>query len=374
MTSSGPPRIISSMSPTILPPPAAVERLLIWHQGALGDLLLAGPALAALSRHYAGARITALGHPERWGLYSRSLPLDEVWDSGEARWVHLFSDGDVPPPIRERLARFQLALVFSPHPQTILQARLHQAGIPAVHWLPSFPETGAEAVAALQARHLAGLGLDYVPGPFKLEVGLAPDEELPELPGPGPWLAVAPGSGQPRKNWPLAHYYEVSRALGWEYGLQVVWLAGPAEGEMLPYLEALAKAQGQILLANRPLARVARVLSRCRLYMGNDSGLTHLAAAVGEPDVLALFGPTDPRVWAPLGPRVRTLTAPCPQAPCAVGRTITCPETRCLEALSPETVLAAAAQVLSAPGENWGRRGLRLLPLPPVLLSRRPVG
>ncbi len=176
-----------------------------------------------------GARITALGHPERWGLYSRSLPLDEVWDSGEARWLHLFSDGDLPPQIRGRLARFQLALVFSPRPQTILQARLRQAGIPAVHWLPSFPETGAEAVAALQARHLAGLGLNYVPGPFKLEVGLDQDEELPELPGPGPWLAVAPGSGQPCKNWPLAHYYEVSRALGWEYGLKVVWLAGPAE-------------------------------------------------------------------------------------------------------------------------------------------------
>jgi heptosyltransferase-3 len=354
LTSANPPRIISSMFAPVLPPPAGVDHLLIWHQGALGDLLLAGSALAALSRYYAGVRITALGHPERWGLYSRSLPLDEIWDSGEARWVHLFSDGDVPSPIRERLARFQLALVFSPHPQATLPARLHQAGIPAVHWVPSFPETGAEAVAALQARHLAGLGLAYVPGPVKLEVEPRLDEDRPELVGPGPWLAVAPGSGQVRKNWPLAHYYEVSQALGWEYGLQVVWLAGPGEREMLPYLRALAEAQGQLLLAQRPLAQVARVLSRCRLYIGNDSGLTHLAAAVGEPAVLALFGPTDPRVWAPLGPQVRTLTAPCPQAPCAVGRTITCPESRCLEALAPETVLAAAAQMFSNPGKIEG--------------------
>ncbi len=346
--------ILCSMSPIILPPAAAVERLLVWHQGALGDLLLAGPALAVLSRHYGRARITALGHPERWGLLSLSLPLDEVWDSGEIRWAPLFSDGDMPPQIRARLARFQLALVFSPHPQTILLERLRQAGIPAVHWLPSFGETGVEPVAALQARHLATLGLHEVPAPFKLEVGLPPEEELPELPGPGPWLAMAPGSGQVRKNWPLAHYYEVSRALGWEYGLRVVWLAGPAEGAMVPYLEALARAQGQVLLANRPLARVARVLSRCRLYLGNDSGLTHLAAAVDEPEVLALFGPTDPRVWAPLGRRVRTLAAPCSQAPCATGRTITCPEAHCLSALSPETVLAAAAQLLSAPGKNGG--------------------
>jgi hypothetical protein len=152
--------------PKFLPRAEAVQEILIWHQGALGDLLLAGPALAALSRHYAGARITALGHPERWGLYSRSLPLDRVWDSGEARWVHLFSDGESPAAIREHLARFQLALVFSPRPQVVLQARLHQAGIPAVHWLPSFPETGVESVAAIQARQFAGLGLDYAPVPF----------------------------------------------------------------------------------------------------------------------------------------------------------------------------------------------------------------
>jgi heptosyltransferase III len=346
--------MVTLPAPETCPAPAAVKSILIWHQGALGDLLLAGPALAALSRHYAGARITALGHPERWGLLALSLPLDEVWDSGEARWFHLFSDGEVPSPIRERLARFQLALVFSPSPQAILEDRLRLAGIPAVHWLPSFPETDGEAVADLQARQLAGLGLNYVPGPFKLKMGLDPEAELPELPGSGPWLAVAPGSGSLRKNWPLTHYYEVSRALGWEYGLRVVWLAGPAEGEMLPYLGPLAKAQGQLLLANLPLARVARVLSRCRLYIGNDSGLTHLAAAVAGPEVLALFGPTDPRVWAPLGPQVRTLRALCPQTPEAADGTASCPQTRCLSALSPETVLAAAAQVLAPPGAVAG--------------------
>jgi heptosyltransferase-3 len=325
-----------------------VDHLLIWHQGALGDLLLAGPALAALSRHYSGARITALGKPDPWGLMALSLPLQEVWDSGEARWGSLFGDGPLPPPLQARLARFQLALVFSPPPPTILPDRLRQAGIPRVHWLPSFSETEVEAVAALQARHLAALGLRYDPVPFRLEMGLAPAENLPELPGPGPWLAVAPGSGHPLKNWPLAHYYEVSRALSWEYGLGVVWLAGPAEESMLPYLKALAQAQSQILLVNRPLTRVAQVLSRCRLYLGNDSGLTHLAAAVAGPEVLALFGPSDPRVWAPLGPQVHTLIAPCPQAPCAPGRTITCQAPDCLRELSPETVLAAAARLLGS--------------------------
>jgi len=342
------------MSATVLPPPEAVARSLIWHQGALGDLLMAGPALMALSRHYSRAGITALGHPERWEMYSRSLPLKAVWDSGEARWSHLCRDGALPAPIRELLARFQLALVFSTRPQALLLDHLRQAGIAAVHWLPSFPEMGVEAVAALQARHLAALGLPYVPRPVKLEVGRRPQEELPELPSPGPWLAVAPGSGHPLKNWPLAYFYEVSRSLAWEYGLKVVWLAGPAEGAMLPYLEGLAQAQGHVLLANRPLIRVARILSRCRLYLGNDSGLTHLAAAVGGPEVIALFGPTDPRVWAPLGPQVRILAAPCPQAPCATGRSLTCSEPHCMAALAPDMVLTAATHLLAAPGNNRG--------------------
>ena len=105
---------------------------------------------------------------------------------------------------------------------------------------------------------------------------------------------MAPGSGQVRKNWPLSHFYEVSRALAWQFSLKVVWLAGPAEEAMLPYLEALAQAQGQILLAHHSLARVARVLSRCRLYLGNDSGLTHLAAAVEDPTSWPCSAPPTP--------------------------------------------------------------------------------
>jgi heptosyltransferase III len=321
-----------------------ITKILIWHQGALGDLLLAGPALAAISRHYSGSRLTALGHPERWGLLAGSLPLDEVWDSGAAQWAPLFSEAPLPSWIKERLASFPLALAFSPRPQPILQDRLLRAGIPQVHWLPSFLETGLEAVSALQARHLAALGLHYLPAPFKLVVEENPAEALADLPGSGPWLAVAPGSGQARKNWPLSHYYEVSRALAWQFNLQVVWLAGPAEAASLPYLEALAQAQSQILLAMRPLSWVARVLWRCRFYLGNDSGLTHLAAAVQGPDVLALFGPTDPRVWAPLGPQVHVLTSPCPEAVC-------------MEALSPETVLATAARLLSAQEQPTERKG-----------------
>ena len=331
-----------------LPPPEAVQKILIWHQGALGDLLLAGPALLAIRRHYPQAGIIGVGHPERWGLLAPTLSLEAVWDGAGALWSPLFtSDSLLPPSLTERLAAFQLALVFSPRPHPTLLARLAQAGVPAVTWLPSWPESGEESVETCQAGQLAGLGVSVPPEPFRLVLGEDWQEKTPGISGPGPFLAVAPGTGHQCKNWPLSHYYEVTRGLAWQHKLRVIWLAGPAEAAILPYLKGLAAAQDHLLMVNQPLTAVAAALGRCRLYLGGDTGLTHLAAAVGVSGVLALFGPTDPLVWAPRGDGVRVLRGPCPQAPCAVPREIACPEPKCLQELSPASVLEAAARLLA---------------------------
>jgi heptosyltransferase-3 len=348
------------MSIVVLPRPEKVreQAILIWHQGALGDLLLAGPALAALRDRYPRARLTALGQPAPWGLLARSLGLAAFWDSGEARWAPLLHGAPLLSELKARLAAFRLALVFSPRPRQVLLRNLGRAGIPVVFWIPSFPEGGGESVAALQARHLAALGLNYEPRPWRLQ-GLEAENPGEDC-ASGPWLAVAPGSGHPLKNWPLSHYYEATRALAWEHKLQVVWLIGPAEERLLPIIRGLAAAQGHLVLVNQPLAKVAAWLKRSRLYLGNDSGLTHLAAAAGAGAVLGLFGPTDPAVWAPLGDNVRLLSAPCPEAPCARGREIPCSrDAQCLKDLAPETVVAAAAALLKeTEGEGeQGRQG-----------------
>lgn len=260
------------MSPNELPPPGAVQKILIWHQGALGDLLLAGPALSALRRHYPRARITALGHPQRWALLTPTLSLEAVWDSAAAAWAPLFAaDAPLPPVLQERLAPCQLALVFSPSPHPTLPSRLGQAGIAAVRWLPSFPTAGEEAVGAFLAAALTRLEISQVDDTFRLIIGDDWQDQAPRLSGPGPFLAVAPGSGQACKNWPLAHYYEMTRALAWQHGLRVIWLAGPAEEPILPYLRGLTAAQDHLLLANLPLTAVAATLARCRLYLGGTA-------------------------------------------------------------------------------------------------------
>ncbi len=112
--------------------------------------------------------------------------------------------------------------------------------------------------------------------------------------GQGGFAVIHPFSGSPKKCWPLDRFQELARLL--EPHLPVCWCAGPEE--------RLANA-----VRIDDLYELACWLATARVYVGNDSGITHLAAAVGTP-VVALFGPTDPRIWAPRGPRVRVIAKP----------------------------------------------------------------
>ena len=99
------------------------------------------------------------------------------------------------------------------------------------------------------------------------------------------------------KRWPVRNFLGVARALD----VPVLWLLGPAERESAEVQRAL-HAEPHVV-DSPSLSELAGVLAQCAGYVGNDSGVSHLAAAVGAPTV-AVFGPTDPAVWAPRGERV----------------------------------------------------------------------
>jgi heptosyltransferase-2 len=121
---------------------------------------------------------------------------------------------------------------------------------------------------------------------------------------PPDFIAIHPGSGSPSKNWPADRFAAVARALS----PHRPWLliAGPADAAAVA---PLAQRPGAIVARDLPLRVLGALLARARLYIGNDSGITHLAAAYGAP-TLALFGPTDPAQWSPVGPQVKVLRAP----------------------------------------------------------------
>ncbi|MFM1871521.1 MAG: hypothetical protein RL398_943, partial [Planctomycetota bacterium] len=119
---------------------------------------------------------------------------------------------------------------------------------------------------------------------------------------PGP-IVLAPGSGGRHKCWPQSHWLALAAGLAGDVAVVV----GPTEMERddprrWPWPSAVT------FVAEVTAVQLADVLARARAFVGNDSGTTHLAATLGVPTV-AFFGPTDPAVWAPVGPHVHVLRA-----------------------------------------------------------------
>ena len=166
------------------------------------------------------------------------------------------------------------------------------------------PPPGRHA-ARWYAQPLSALGIadDADPPPLAAtsEERLRADEWRARLP-PG-FLALHPGSGAPAKNWPADRFAALARALS--PGRDWLLVCGPADEEAAA---VLAREPGALAVRELPLRVLGALLAQAGRFVGNDSGVTHLAAAFGA-RTLALFGPTDPAQWAPVGSAVTTLRA-----------------------------------------------------------------
>jgi ADP-heptose:LPS heptosyltransferase len=153
-------------------------------------------------------------------------------------------------------------------------------------------------------------------------------------------LVLAPGSGAREKNWPAEYFRVVARWWHDETRGAVVLVVGPVEEERgwepLPDHSVVAQ--------NLNLARVSALLVRADLYLGNDSGITHLAGAVGARAV-GLFGPSDVRQWAPRGKKVTILNRNVECSPCELEVMKNCPHRKCLTAFPPEEVISKLVQL-----------------------------
>jgi ADP-heptose:LPS heptosyltransferase len=111
-----------------------------------------------------------------------------------------------------------------------------------------------------------------------------------------------PGAGSRRKRWPADRFAALADRCA-TLGYAIAATCGPADEEAVARLQASVRSARVRILAGLGLEELAAILAGARLFVGNDSGITHLAALVGTPTV-AIFGPFDPAYWAPLGPRV----------------------------------------------------------------------
>ncbi len=164
-------------------------------------------------------------------------------------------------------------------------------------------------------------------------------------------LTLAPGSGAREKNWPEEYFLKTvtwwrARTRG-----NAILLVGPVELER----GGIERLQSSCLVArDLTLSQVSAVLERSRLFLGNDSGITHLAAAVGVATI-ALFGPSDSRQWAPRGRSVTVVRRQMECAPCSVVTMKSCPDRACLTELYTEKLLDVITQLPEmATLTRWG--------------------
>jgi heptosyltransferase-3 len=244
-------------------------RRLIIRPGGIGDCILSLPAIEFLRTD----------HTEVW-VPSSVLPLIRM---AEARSIAstgidlLGLPGIQPAPdLIAKLRSFDSIVSWYGANRAEFREQVVALGLP-FQFLNALPEPGAKI-------HAADFFLRQAGG----EGRAVPRIDF-ERSARGDFAVIHPFSGSARKNWPLERFRELADRLA----RPVRWCAGPEET-----LEDAVRFDN--------LYELAGWLANARVYIGNDSGITHLAAAVGAP-VVAIFGPTDPIVWAPRGERVSVI-------------------------------------------------------------------
>jgi heptosyltransferase-3 len=277
-------------------------KVLLVRAGALGDLLLLRPTIDALQRGGHAVSLLAPSGPATALVGSGPGDVAEALPWESARFASLLVDDDVPDAVAaQQLRRFDAAIAFT---RSVPLARNLGRLVPRIVQHDPEPPAGGPHAAEWLASCLPAIGVRSV----RIAVPIltpsdddrrAADSIAAEL--PPRFLAIHPGSGSPTKNWPATRFAELARSRGGERWLLV---RGPADDAAADILELVP---GACIARELPLRVLAALLARAGAYVGNDSGITHLAAASGAPTI-ALFGPTDPRLWAPIGPRVEVVT------------------------------------------------------------------
>ena len=271
-----------------------MRRILVLRGGALGDFIVTLPALALLRERWPEAQIELVGNRTAAAVAQARGLLNTVHSQHEARWAPLYIEGRLPEPLAGWLADFDLVINFWPDPDGTLARHFPRRDGQVFVTAAPLPSHGP--AAAHYSEPLRQLGI----GPQQTWYPLRPAHASMSSPQ---GVALHPGSGSPRKNRPAERWLEVIESLK----CPVTLILGEAEFETWERrLEQLRQRPGLVTLANPPLESLVAAVARSALFLGHDSGVSHLAAATGIPCVL-LFGPTDPAIWAPPEPAVRTL-------------------------------------------------------------------
>jgi heptosyltransferase-2 len=275
-----------------------MKRILVIRGGALGDFMVTLPTLGLLRERWPHAHIELLGRLNFAPLAVNRHYLNSARSSDARELARFFiPDAELDPAWREYFGSFDLIVSYLFDPDGLFKTNLQRCSSALI--LNGNPKITTGPAAAHLAQALEALHLTTRDWRsrihLKLEDNLAISHFAFHISN---YCTLHPGSGSPSKNWPLDRWRSLAALLS----QPVAVILGEAEDSTFES----GWSDNVTLLRSRPLLELAALLQNSTLHLGHDTGITHLAAAVGTP-TLALFGPTNDTIWAPPGHHVRVI-------------------------------------------------------------------
>jgi ADP-heptose:LPS heptosyltransferase len=319
--------------------------ILVVHQGALGDLIVALPAVRTLREFLLPAQLDMMGHPRTLALIHGHPYADNIIDINRGEMAPFFHEAAIlPSQICAYLRRFAAAFYFGQ--STIFADNLRRAGVGKTFRLPPFLAGRTHAIDHyLSSLNALGISSIYAQPMIYLR-----NEELKkarEFFYQTGWdlngiICLHPGAGSRKKAWPTDRFAAVATALA-RKSHKILIVQGPADEAATEEVIAYLGSTPYLLIYSVPLTQLAALMSYASLFLGNDSGISHLAAALGVPTI-AIFGPTDPLCWAPRGAKAFWLQGQAACTPCTRDEQHLCERQQCLEGIQVEQVIALIAE------------------------------
>jgi heptosyltransferase III len=288
-------------------------RILVIRGGAIGDFVLTLPAIRLLRENFPDSHLEILGYKHIISLVEERYYAHATRSIEYAAMSGFFvPNAKLPPDLVEYFASFHQIISYIFDPDDIFETNIERCGVKNfIHVSPKLDDS--EHAASQLARPLQSLAL-YLDDPAAVLYPTEEDRLYADRFFHGlkhtPIIVLHPGSGSEIKNWPVQNWLKLG---DWLFSLEskpaVLLVTGEADRKNLAILSEAWKGRQVYFADGLPLYQLAALIERATLFIGHDSGISHIAAAVGAPCLL-MFGPTDPQVWAPANPKVKCLAAP----------------------------------------------------------------
>jgi len=309
--------------------------ILVIHHGALGDVVCAFPALLRLKKLYGSITIIC---QSSIGQLAQEFDIADKWFPLEAAAFATLYSSHIDPMVKDILRSNRKIILFSR--SRSLEKTLFSISENEVYRIP--PRPGLDQKIHVTQHILSNLVrfrlLEESDKDTCMSLSLSIDSDR-RTPQYDPLkIIIHPGSGSRKKCWPISNFVKVASSMD-ANGKHPEFILGPAEYDLYDILVQSKRFNTNVHKIEK-LTELAGLLKTGGGFIGNDSGVSHLAAFIGLPTV-AVFGPSDPKTWKPVGRAVKVVRPGLECSPCFETGTVGCEEIDCFNRITPKDVLAA---------------------------------